>query len=42
MAEIDGARLKYLRNGIDMWQMTSRFGKWLRYTGFGLSVGETV
>ena len=37
MAQISGKWLKYLRNGLNMWELTQRFwemakifGKWLR------------
>ena len=31
MAKICAKWLKYLRNGLNMWEMTQRFGKWLKY-----------
>ena len=40
-----GKLLTYLTNGLKMWKMTQRFGKWpkylmkwLRYMGHGLSI----
>ena len=36
MAQICGKRLKYIRNGITMLEMTYEFGKRLIYVGNGL------
>ena len=33
MASMCGGRLKYLRNGFTMLEMTSEFDKWLIYVG---------
>ena len=47
MAKIYGKWLKYLINGLNMWELTQRFSaretakifvKWLRYMGHGLSI----
>ena len=33
MASMCGRRLKYLRNGLTMLEMTQEFDKWLKYVG---------
>ena len=45
IAKIYGKWLKYLRNGLNMWELTWRFWemakilvKWLKYMGHGLSI----
>ena len=38
MAKICVKWLKYLRNGLNMWEMTYRFGKWLKYLGNVLDI----
>ena len=45
MAQIYGKWLKYLTNGLNMWELTQRFsemvkifGKWLKYMGHVLSI----
>ena len=45
MALINGKWLKYLINGLNMWELTQRFWemakifvKWLRYIGHDLSI----
>ena len=45
MAKIYGKSLKYLINGLNMWELTKRFwemskifGNWLRYMVHGLSI----
>ena len=42
MAKICGKWLKYLRKGLNMWEMTQRFGKWLKYLGNGLDIKCTA
>ena len=38
MAKICVKWLNHLRNGLNMWELTSRFGKWLRYMVLALSI----
>ena len=33
-------RLNYLTNGLKMWKMTQRFGKWPKYLGNGLDTWD--
>ena len=42
MAKICMKCLKYLTVGINMFEMTQRFGKWLKYLGNGLNIWGTV
>ena len=49
MTQICGKRLKYVRNGLNyltdglkMWKMTQRFGKFPKYLGNGLDTWETA
>ena len=37
-----GKWLKYLTDGLNMWEMTYRLGKWLKYLGNGLDVWGMV
>ena len=34
--------LNYLTNGLKMWKMTQRFGKWPKYLGNGLGTWGTA
>ena len=36
-----GNSLNYLRNGLEMWKMTQRFGKWPKYLENGLDTWDT-
>ena len=38
MTYVCGKLIKYLRNGYNMCEMTQICGKWLKYTGYGLSI----
>ena len=40
MAQIHGARLKYLRNGFSMLEMTKQFDKLLEYVGNDVCMWE--
>ena len=35
-------RLSYLKNGLKMWKMNQRFGKWPKYLGNGLDTWGTA
>ena len=35
-------RLSYLKNGLKMWKMIQRFGKWPKYLGNGLDTWGTA
>ena len=37
-----GECLKYLTNFLNMWEMTQRFGKWLKYLCNGLDIFGTA
>ena len=37
-----GKSLNYLRNGLKMWKMTQRFGKWPKYLGYGSDTFNTA
>ena len=37
-----GKLLNYLTNGLKMWKMTQRFGKWSKYLGNGLGAFDTA
>ena len=41
MAQIYGKWLKYLTNGLNMWELTKRFWKWLKYLENGLDIRRT-
>ena len=40
MASMCGGRLKYLRNGYSMLEMTKEFDKWLMYVGNDVQMWE--
>ena len=40
MAQIHGARLKYLRNGLTKLEMSSEFDNWLKYVGNDVHIWE--
>ena len=40
MAQIHGARLKYLRNGVTILKMAYEFDKWLKYVGNDIYIWE--
>ena len=40
MASMCGGRLKYLRNGYSMLEMTEEFDKWLMYVGNDVQMRE--
>ena len=40
MAQIHGARFKYLRNGLTKLEMSSEFDKWLKYVGNDVYIWE--
>ena len=37
-----GKQLNYLTNGLKMWKMTQRFGKWPKFLGNGLDTWDTA
>ena len=37
-----GKQLNYLTNGLKMWKMIQRFGKWQKYLGNGLDTWDTA
>ena len=37
-----GKKLNYLTNGLKMWKMTQRFGKWPKCLGNGLDTWDTA
>ena len=37
-----GIQLNYLTNGLKMWKMSHRFGKWPKYLGNGLDTWDTA
>ena len=40
MALMSGGRLKYLRNGVNMLEMTEEFDEWLIYVGYDVYMWE--
>ena len=42
MAQIHGARLKYLRNGLTMLEMAEEFDKWLKYVENDVYIWELL
>ena len=38
MAKVCEKWIQFLRNGLNMWEMTQRFRKWLKYLGDGLDI----
>ena len=35
-------RLKYVRNDLEIWEISKMLGKWLRYMAHGSSIWETA
>ena len=38
MTYICGKWFKYLKKGYNMWEMTQKYWKWLKYVGNGVSI----
>ena len=42
ISEVFDKRRKYVRNDLEIWEVAKTYGKWIRYTWLGLSIGETA